>query len=231
LLIALAAVTTASAAAADVDRDAVVEQVMREVNAFRHDEGRVALRPESHLAATAQDFAAFMARTGRFSHEADGHVPAQRAEQHGYAYCVVLENIAYEQRSPEFASGELAQRLVEGWKGSPSHRRNMLEPGVIETGVGLARSSGNGRWYAVQLFGTPASARTQFTVTNEAGVAVRYRLGERTFDLEPRVTRTHQQCHPADLALEGAAEPAVRPRGGAALVVHSAAGALRLDER
>ena len=36
-----------------------------------------------------------MARTGKFSHSADGSEPAARAKRFGYEYCIVAENIAY----------------------------------------------------------------------------------------------------------------------------------------
>ena len=53
--------------------------------------------------------AAYMAKSGKFDHDADGRQPAQRIAAKGYRYCMVAENIAYEFSSRGFASSELAQ--------------------------------------------------------------------------------------------------------------------------
>ena len=141
---------------------------------------------------TARDFAAFLARTDLFDHTADGRHPEDRAKSHGYDYCLVSENIGYEFRSAGFATGELARALVDGWRRSPPHRKNMLERDATEIGVALARSSRSGRYYGVQMFGRPRSASIEFSVANQSRRRVAYRLGEREFSLEPRVIRTHR---------------------------------------
>ncbi|MEP7206282.1 MAG: CAP domain-containing protein [Casimicrobiaceae bacterium] len=185
-------------------------------NAFRKQQGRTALLPDAQLAATAEDFAAFMARTDQYGHQADGKDPSARAEQHGYAYCIVAENIGYQYRSGGLPEEERAGAFVQGWKDSPPHRHNMLDHDVTEIGVGLARSEKSGRWYGVQMFGLPASASHTFSITNTSDSRVSYRLGDRTFDLAPRVTRTHERCRPAQLRFD-------RPRGES-VTVHPEAG-------
>ena len=72
--------------------------------------------------------ARFMARADHYSHEADGKTPAQRAQEQGYAYCIVLENIASLYSSEGFGTQELADRVMQGWKQSQGHRENMLDP-------------------------------------------------------------------------------------------------------
>jgi uncharacterized protein YkwD len=224
-----AAAATPSPSRSPLDTGAAVDRILGEVNTFRQQQGRAALAANPQLTAAAQDFAAYIARTHRFSHEADGREPPDRAQAHGYAYCIVDENIGYEQRNPDFNANELASRLVQGWEASPPHRRNMLDPDVRDTGIGLAQDASTGRWYGVQMFGAPQSARATFEVVNEAGSAVRYRLGDRQFDLAPRATRTHQECRPASLALDGGNPPAVQPRnGGRYRVVRDQSGSLRL---
>ena len=135
--------------------------VIERANAFRQAEHRKSLRTSEALAATAREFADYMARTDRFDHEADGREPAQRARAHGYSYCVISENIAYEYSSRGFTTEDLAHRLVEGWKQSPGHRANLLDREVVETGAALAHSAHTGRYYAVQMFGLPGCARAQ----------------------------------------------------------------------
>jgi uncharacterized protein YkwD len=129
--------------------------VVRGTNAFRAEHRRGALEVEPRLQAAARDFAAFMARTGRFDHDADGRKPADRIVAKGYRYCMVAENIAYEHDSRGFTSADLAKRFVEDWKGSRGHRANMLGPAAVHTAVAVARGPKNGYYYAVQLFGKP----------------------------------------------------------------------------
>ena len=52
--------------------------------------------------------------------------------------------------------------------------------------------------------------------------AARYRLEDRVFALEPRVTRTHERCRPSEIVLENAADPTsakVQAKGGDRFVV------------
>jgi uncharacterized protein YkwD len=113
------------------------------------------LTVDRRLEDAAREFAAFMARTAKFDHDADGRQPAQRIGAKGYRYCMVAENIAYEFDTRGFASAELAMRFVNDWKGSAGHRANMLGAGAVHTGVAIARSAKTGYYYAVQLFGSP----------------------------------------------------------------------------
>jgi len=175
--------------------------VVDQTNQFRRAEGRNATVPNAQLTASAREFAEFMARTDRYGHEADGREPAQRAKAHGYDYCMVAENIAYEYSSAGFSTQELAQGLVDGWKQSPGHRRNMLDSGATETGVAIAQSPRSERYYAVQLFGRPHALRIKFRVANRSPQQVSYELGGRTYQLPPNVTRTHEQCRSEALTL------------------------------
>ena len=137
---------------ADVER--VEKLVVDLTNDLRKSEKRAAVGVEGALRRTAEYFAAFMARTGKYGHEADDRTPGERAHRHGYDWCRVSENISYQFSSEDFETAELARRLVEGWKRSPGHRRNMLDDKVTETAVAVA-SAGSGKYYAVQMFGRP----------------------------------------------------------------------------
>src|SRR5262249_23921315 len=116
-------------------------------NAFRKEEGRSSVSVNPKLTDTARYFADFMARTNKYGHNADGNRPADRAKKHGYDYCIVLENIAYQYNSRGFTTDELARGLFEAWKNSPGHRKNMLDPDVTETGVAIAHSDKSGYYY------------------------------------------------------------------------------------
>jgi uncharacterized protein YkwD len=183
-------------------------------NEFRQTEGHQALNSNPQLAAAARDFADFMAQTGKYGHTADGNRPSARAKQHGYDYCVIAENIAYQFSTAGFTAEELAHGFFQGWKQSPGHRKNMLDPAVTDTGVAVAHSGQTGNYYAVQMFGRPASERAEFQLSNQTSVMVQYSVGDRTFTLPPRSTRTHQQCRTAGLTVHwpgGQEQPAVRP--------------------
>jgi len=170
------------------------------------------------LTEAAQYFADYLARTSKFSHTADGQQPSDRAKKHGYDYCIVLENIAYEYNSSGFSTEDLARRFVEGWKNSPGHRKNMLDADVTETGVAVARSEKTGYYYAVQEFGRPHALAIAFKVSNHADAMVEYTVGDQKFSLPPRYTRKHDQCRPQDVTFrwpEGEGEPkTVRPVNG-----------------
>lgn len=154
-LLAAALSLPGMALAQRVDLPAVEKLVVDATNAFRGQEGLDSVRPDRALAKAAQDFADYMARTDRYGHTADGRNPADRARGQGYGYCLLAENIAYQYNSAGFRTAELARGFVEGWKHSPGHRKNMLEPAVTDTAVAVAHSEKSGRYYAVQMFGQP----------------------------------------------------------------------------
>jgi len=156
LAVLLSLLLCGAAQAADVV--AVERAIVEGTNRFRHEERLGSVRPDSQLDRTAHEFAEYLARTDRFDHEADGRTPAMRARAHGYDYCLVAENIAYQFDSRGFTTSALAHELVEGWKDSPGHRRNMLDARAVDTGVAVVQSRRSGRFYAVQMFGRRRAA-------------------------------------------------------------------------
>jgi uncharacterized protein YkwD len=183
------------------DLGEVTALVVKRVNALRDSERSPSLVIERKLMAAAADLAEFMARTDRYGHQADGRRPAERAAKRGYDYCIVSENISYQFNSAGFTTEELAARLVNGWRDSPGHRRNLLDPDVTETGVAVARSEQTGHFYAVQVFGRPKGLSVGFRIANESDAVVEYETGGRSYTLPPRFARSHEQCRAADLVL------------------------------
>jgi uncharacterized protein YkwD len=230
---AAACQTTALAGAqGGVEAGKAASAVVELANTFRQSQNRPPLKRNDALTATARDFARYMADTGKYGHHADGRTPSQRAAAHGYAYCSIAENIEYQQRSSGFTTQGLAQALVEGWESSPPHRRNLLDPDLSETGAGVAQSERTGRWYAVQLFGLPRSAQTSVSITNRADSAVSYRIGNRTFELTPRMTRTHKRCGATTVVVQwpgGQPPSTLEPHGESHYVVEHAAGGWRIE--
>jgi hypothetical protein len=109
-------------------------------------------------------------------------------------------------KSTGFETKELASKFFEGWKKSPPHRKNMLQPHVTETGVAIGHAPGSDRYFAVQLFARPQSDAIQFEVTNRTDETIQYTVGEargeeaevdrQKLELPPQATMFHTRCLP-----------------------------------
>lgn len=200
------------------DLDAVAKAIVEQTNAFRKKEGRRPVSTDAALTAAAKEFAQFMAKNDKYGHTADDRQPSERAKAHKYDFCIVLENIAYAFDSRGFADDKLTGEFVSGWEKSPGHRRNMLDKDVTETGVAVARSEKTGHYYAVQMFGRPQSAAIAFRIANHSEKEVEYTVGDRSFTIKPRYTRTHKLCRPAEVEFkeigEGAEPKIIKPAAG-----------------
>lgn len=172
-------------------------------NLFRTEHRLGEVKPNPALTAAARAFAEYLAKTGKFAHEADGREPRQRAEAHGYRYCLVAENLAMNLDSRGFESRQLAREAVEGWKESPGHRANLLQAGVTDIGVAVVQvPDRNPKFVSVQLFGRPESAKVKFSIVNRTAASVVYRLGEESHTLAPRTIVTHAICDAAPLIFD-----------------------------
>ena len=202
----------------------VENRVVALVNEFRAEKGLHPLELEPRLGATARDFSAHIAARGKLDHHADGVTPAARAEQRGYDYCNLAENLAYEYNSRDFSAEQLARNFVNGWKDSPAHRANMLEPDVTETGLAVTRGRQNGEYYAVQMFGRPTTHKLKFSIANRSSAAVRYEHRKRTIALGPRQTRSHESCGGGDVTINwpyAQESTTIRPKNGERYVITS----------
>jgi len=123
--------------------------MLARVNAERRKAGVPALKSNPKLDAAAQRHAGDMLARAYFAHESpEGKTVRERARAAGYDWRAIGENIAEGQLS--------VAEVMETWMNSPGHRRNILDKGFKELGVGLALGrSGDGyqvEW--VQAFGT-----------------------------------------------------------------------------
>jgi uncharacterized protein YkwD len=215
--------------AAGAELAEAAQRVFEQTNEFRAAQGLAAVATGRELTAAANAFARFMATTGNYGHTADGRQPVERAAANGYDYCIVSENIARLYRSAGYDASALAHDMVEGWKGSPEHRKSMLDPAVTQTGVGIARDE-KGRYFGVQMFGRPKSDAIRFSLRNESPRKVEYRAGERRFSLPPRAERTHAICRPLEITIELPKPFNARASNGASYVVIERAGALTVQK-
>ena len=234
LILLLPLPTLAQAKGDAPDLAKAVQQVIDQTNEFRKQEKQPPLQANKELTKAAEYFAGFMAKTGKYGHEADDKKPAERAKEHGYDYCIVLENIAYLYNSEGYTVETLAGGFVKGWKDSPGHRKNMLDPDVTDTGVAIARSEETGYYYAVQMFGRPKSKVFEFQIKNQSDTEVEYKVGDEEFKLAPRYTRTHQLCRPPEVVFKSPKELAetkpVKLAGGDKVTISGKSGSYEVKK-
>ena len=193
--------------------------IIDRTNKFRQSQGLKPVRSDEELTKAAKSFASYMAKNDRYGHTADGNRPAQRAKKAGYEYCIVLENIAYQYKTSDFATETLGNRFFEGWKESPGHRKNMLNKYVTETGVAIVQSRDSGYYYAVQMFGRPRSQSIEFSLSNASSTTVSYKIDDRKYELPPRYRRTHTVCRPPQVVLMTKEEQTIKPKNGSKYVI------------
>jgi uncharacterized protein YkwD len=133
------------------DAGRVRAAVLEQVNAARRKAGAQPLRASAQLDQAAQKHAEDMLARGFFAHESpEGKTVRERAREAGYDWRAIGENIA----EGQFTVDE----VMDSWMKSPDHRRNILDRGFTELGVGLALGKGkNGerRVLWAQSFGAP----------------------------------------------------------------------------
>lgn len=176
--------------------------IIEQTNVFRTSNSLAAVLSNVTLTKAARDYARFLASSKVFSHEADGRRPLDRIKAAGYQPCTTAENLALLGHPNGFATEDLASMMVEGWKKSPGHRKNMLLAPVTETGVAIAKSRHEEKWFAVQLFGRPASLQYTFAIENRSTQSVSYTLAEQANTIEPRMVVRHTSCLPADVTFQ-----------------------------
>lgn len=172
-------------------------------NTFRKEQKLTPLTHNKQLAAAARWFAEYLARTGKFAHEADGQQPSDRTKAAGYRHCMVAENLASFMDSRGFATKDLARQMVEGWKASPGHRRNLVQPNVTEIGVAVVKAPAPApKYISVQVMGRPDSHSFRFTIENAAQSEIGYSFGGKSHTIGPRYRITHTTCQPGPIAFE-----------------------------
>ncbi len=124
-------------------------EILRLVNLERARNGLRTLTMNQTLEDQAAEYACELIFYDFFAHEnpITGSTLRQRAEDFGYDYQVIGENLAAGQRTPREA--------FDDWMDSEGHRRNILDERFEEIGIGI-RSGGDYGLYWVQEFGRPA---------------------------------------------------------------------------
>lgn len=122
-------------------------EVVRLVNIERNNRGLSSLTISDKLSKAADVRAVEL--VDKFSHERpNGTKPWTAADEAGYKYSTIAENIAAGYSSP--------QEVVDGWMNSDGHRKNILNSRFTQIGVGcFEKADSEYRIHWVQLFGTP----------------------------------------------------------------------------
>jgi hypothetical protein len=162
--------------------------------------GAVAVSPQ--LTAAARAYAALLAKSGVFSHDADGKLE-DRTQRAGYEHCTIAENLAMHQDSRGFQSRALAVSAMEGWLNSPGHRRNLMTAEMTEIGVAVAKAPDKDpKYIAVQLFGRPQSMAISFQVSNTTSEPVSFNFSGKSRELTPHMAITMHSCSAGPLSFE-----------------------------
>ena len=95
----------------------------------------------------------------------DNHGPGYLADQAGYAYIVIGENLALGNFKDNAA-------LVAAWMASPGHRANIMNKSFANIGVAVGEGMYKGKktWLAVQEFGAPTSVCPEISASLKAQI-------------------------------------------------------------
>jgi uncharacterized protein YkwD len=119
------------------------------INDYRRRNGAGSLSLQDQLGAAAEHHSQDMAQKNYFSHKlSNGDSAEKNIERFGYTtWRFVGENIA--------AGHETAGKVMDAWKSSAEHDRNMRNKNFTEIGIGRAHD-GNSKygWYWTTTFGS-----------------------------------------------------------------------------
>lgn len=106
------------------------ETARRMINDYRASKGLGPLMLDERLARAARRHSVDLASLDRLDHKgSDGSDPWQRAREAGFQPRVAAENVGAGQRS--------IAEVIDGWRNSPGHDRNLLLPDATHMGIAL----------------------------------------------------------------------------------------------
>ena len=109
------------------------ETARRMINSYRQKNGLPPLTMNKRLTLAARRHARDLAKGGRISHTgSDGSDPWSRVKATGYRPNLSAENVGAGQRS--FAE------VLQGWKNSSGHNRNLLLADAVHMGIALEKN-------------------------------------------------------------------------------------------
>ncbi len=118
------------------------------VNEERAKHGLMKLEWASDVAEVAHRHSEDMAVKEYFAHvNQEGELLETRLKNAGVVVAVSAENLFKSNRFEE-----IADESVRRWMNSPEHRKNLLNPDVTDTGIGLYRALEGNDYYITQVF-------------------------------------------------------------------------------
>ena len=191
--------------------------------------GAVTVSPQ--LTAAARAYAALLATSGKFLHDADGS-PASRAAKAGYQACAMSENLALRRDGHGFETIALAKSAVDGWLASPQHRRNVMNGAMREAGVGVALMPDQSpKYVVVQMLGQPGAIG--FKVRNEAAGPAGFAFAGKKHTLAPHTTLSLKTCSAEPVVFvtpdPKAANARYIAKDGATFVLSGTAGNIKVE--
>jgi uncharacterized protein YkwD len=158
----LALLLAAASFAASQDRPAPkladdLKALLDLANKEREEKKLPALVESPLLTRIARAHAENMARQEKMEHVLDGKGVARRAEEAGYKYRVIGENLARARGEADLPAPPPADIHAQ-WMKSKRHADNVLNPKFREAGLATARGK-SGTIYYAQVFGTPLPPR------------------------------------------------------------------------
>ena len=214
---------------------AVAETAIIEMtNSVRQREKLLPVASDKALTAAARAYAAYLAKTNKFAHDADGHQPSDRASASGYEHCQIAENLALSSDSRGYDARVLATHTVEGWLNSPGHRANLLAPGVTDIGVAVARvPDKDPKYVMVEMFGRPRALASQFQVSNATKGPVQYALSGEAETIDPGMGITHTVCNSKTITFQKAGSKPLsqqfEAKNGQVYTIRQKAGAVTVE--
>lgn len=124
-----------TARGARLDKQAAADMISE----LRRGKGLPPVMLDATLNRMAEEQAAAMARTGKLSHSGSAGTFRQRIAASGYRNGGMWENVG--------AGHDTLADAFTGWRSSPSHLKNMLQPGA--TRIGIAATPAPGTRYEV----------------------------------------------------------------------------------
>lgn len=134
------------------------EQVIALTNQYRKEQGLPELKQSKQLTAAALARATDMAKTGSFSHvvatTSPFNTPWTFVDKAGYDYKYAGENLATLYND--------APSMVQAWKNSPSHNKNLTSSKYSDIGVAIVPATYKGQQtsFVVQFFGSANPPKT-----------------------------------------------------------------------
>mgnify|MGYP006191598789 FL=1 len=144
----------------EIDLTQLKTKILQLVNEERKSVAVTSLTLDTFLWKAAEDHAKYIAKVQTLTHEQTNSKknPKERVYFYGgNAFELVGENLLFTGIKNQIYSNEdldaLALKIVQLWKKSPNHLKNIINPKYTFTEIGFSIDLENKKIYVVQLFG------------------------------------------------------------------------------